>query len=211
MADITIIEDETIIKERYMISMDRIAEIPAEISREETVSEPFRRYFSKTAEFILMIRDFFEKKEVIFNSSFSEQKKWNHKLYSDILPEHYETSYGNPAYACRMLGKEYGQILSAVYAEIRGMLVYAFEGRLWDITILCELFLEIYNDFEQEEVPEAKVIRQIFYWYVSDYSDDIMTERIAQSLDPEKDFALRIIMGENLGDLRYLYKFGEYI
>lgn len=211
MADITIIEDETIIKERYMISMDRIAEIPAEISREETVSEPFRRYFSKTAEFILMIRDFFEKKEVIFNSSFSEQKKWNHKLYSDILPEHYETSYGNPAYACRMLGKEYGQILSAVYAEIRGMLVYAFEGRLWDITILCELFLEIYNDFEQEEVPEAKVIRQIFYWYVSDYSDDIMTERIAQSLDPEKDFALRIIMEENLGDLRYLYKFGEYI
>lgn len=207
MADITIIEDESIIKERYMISMDRIQEILTE----KTVPEPYGKYFRKTAEFILLIRDFMKEKEMILNSSFSEQKKWNHILYKDILPEHYHTSYGNPSYACRMLGKEYGQILSAVYAEIRGMVVYAFEDRLWDITILCELFLEIYNDFEQEEIPSPKAIRQIFYWYVSDYSDDIMNERIAESLDPAKDFALQIIMNEDLGDLRYLYKFGEYI
>lgn len=207
MADITIIEDESIMKERFSISMDRIQEIPTE----ETVLEPYRAYFHKTAEFIMMIRQFMEEKDTILKSSFTEQKKWNHKLYKDILPENYDISYGNPTYACKMLGKEYGQILSAVYAEIRGMVVYAFEDRLWDITILCELFLEIYNDFEQEELPSPKAVRQIFYWYVSDYSDDMISERVAESLNPEKDFALNIIMNENLSDLSYLYKFGEYI
>lgn len=207
MTDINIIEDENIVKERFLISMERIREIPGE----ETVPLPFRAYFQRTAEFILMIHEFMEEKETIFKSSFVNQKKWNQKLYKDILPENYETSYGNPTYACKMLGWEYGQILSAVYAEIRGMVVYAFENRLWDITILCELFLEIYNDFEQEEFPTPTAVKQIFYWYVSDYSDDMMLNRISDNLDPEKDFALNIIMKENLNDLSYLYKFGEYI
>lgn len=207
MSDITIIEDDSIIKERFMISIDRIAQIPTE----ETVPEPYRGYFRSVAEFILMIREFMEEKETILNSSFTNQKRWNHKLYKDILPDHYEISYGNPAFACKMLGLEYGQILSAVYAELRGMVVYAFENRLWDITILCELFLEIYNDFEQEELPSPKAIRQIFYWYVSDYSDDIMNDRISELLDPDKDFARNIIENADLSDLSYLYKFGEYI
>lgn len=206
MTGINIIEDETIIKERYMISMERIAQIPME----EQVEQPYRSYFHKTAEFILMIHEFMKEKDMILTSSLETSKKWNHKLYSDILPENYDTSYGNPAYACKMLGREMGQILSAVYAELRGMIPYAFEGRLWDITILCELFLEIYSDF-QEEVPSPKDIKQIFYWYVSDYSDDMMLDRIAESLDPEKDFAYNLIMNENLSDLSYLYKFGEYI
>ena len=207
MSDITIIEDDSIIKERFMISIDRIAQIPTE----ETVPEPYRGYFRSVAEFILMIREFMEEKETILNSSFTNQKRWNHKLYKDILPDHYEISYGNPVFACKMLGLEYGQILSAVYAELRGMIVYAFEDRLWDITVLCELFLEIYNDFEQEELPSPKAIRQIFYWYVSDYSDDIMNDRISELLDPEKDFARNIIEHSDLSDLSYLYKFGEYI
>ena len=85
-----------------------------------------------------------EKKEEIAGGSLELQKQWNQKLYADILPEHYDTSYGNPAYAGRMLGETYGSVLSAVYAEIRGAVVYAFEDRMWDITVLCELFLEIY-------------------------------------------------------------------
>ena len=206
MTEINIMEDETIIKERFISSMERIAEIPYET----LVCEPYRAYFHKTAEFILMIHKFMEQKDAVLNSSFVNQKTWNHKLYKDILPQYYDTSYGNPTFACKMLGKELGQILSAVYAEIRGMVMYAFEERIWDITILCELFLEIYSSF-QDEIPSSKTLKQIFYWYVSDYSDEMMMDRIADSLDPEKDFALRIIMDEDLSDLRYLYKFGEFI
>lgn len=41
----------------------------------------------------------------------SELQEQNHELYQDILPENYENSYGNPAYAQKMLG-EYGKVFT---------------------------------------------------------------------------------------------------
>ena len=35
-------------------------------------------------------------------------KERNHCFYQDILPENYESSYGNPAYAVQQMG-EYGK------------------------------------------------------------------------------------------------------
>ena len=49
------------------------------------------------------------------------------------------------------------------------------------------------------------------YWYVSDYSDDLMEYRVRELLDPELDFATKIIMESDLTDVRYLYRFGEYV
>ena len=137
-------------------------------------------------------------------------RQWNYQLYEDILPEHYETSFGNPAFAANELGLEYGQLLSYLYAEIRGEIVFAFEQRLMDITILNETFIEIYNLFE-EGVPSAERIRDIIYWFISDYSDRTVAHRVRETLDPEMSFAKDIIMGWDLEDLRYLYQFGTYI
>ena len=207
MQDMNILEDEKMILERYTMAMDRIAQI----QDDRTVMEPYRDYFEKTAAFLLLIREFQNRKEEINKSGIEVQKQWNKKLYEDILPEYYDHSYGNPSYAVKCLGDVYGPLLSAVYAEIRGAVVYAFEDRLWDITVLCELFLEIYNDFEQEEIPSADAVKKIFYWYVSDYSEEFMDHRIRAMLDPSCNFATRIIMESDLNDLRYLYRFGEYI
>ena len=109
------------------------------------------------------------------------------------------------------LGEVHGRILSFLYTEIRGLIVFAFEQRWEDILILCELFIEVYNCFEEEELPTYRQIQQIVYWYVSDYSDQTITYRIREAVDPSLDFAARIIMEEDLSDLRYLYKYGEYI
>ena len=79
-------------------------------------------------------------------------KNLNHELYEDILPENYKTSYGNPVYACEKLG-EYGKDFTFLYAELRGAVVYAHEKRMWDMTVLLELFLEVYGAFSQEELP----------------------------------------------------------
>ena len=61
------------------------------------------------------------------NAPLEELKDWNHRLYEDILPENYETSYGNPQYAVSTLGEEYGQLLSYLYKEIRGDIIFAAE------------------------------------------------------------------------------------
>ena len=78
------------------------------------------------------------------------------------------------------------------------------------LTILQELFIEIYNCFE-EEIPEYKTLKEIVYWYASDYCDVFLADRIEEQLYPELSFAARIIMESDLTDLRYLYRFGEYI
>ena len=48
--------------------------------------------------------------------------------------------------------------------------------RLENITILNEVFLEVYNLFVQAweegtDQPKEQQIKDAFYWYVSDYSD----------------------------------------
>ncbi|MFQ8900835.1 MAG: hypothetical protein ACLR7D_01875 [Lachnospira eligens] len=41
-------------------------------------------------------------------------------------------------------------------------------------------------------------MKESVYWYVSDYSDDLMEYRVRELLDPELDFATKIIMESDL-------------
>lgn len=201
-------ENESII-ERYDLSMERIEEIV----KEEVVIQPYHDFFQKTANFIVMIEQLVRniQRDELEDKSIEELQAFNRSLYEDILPENYETSYANPAYAVKTLGEEYGKYLSFLYTEIRGMIVYAYENRLTDITICNELFIEIYNVFEDMEELTPEKVRVILYWYVSDYSDMTLEYRIREQLDTNLSFAADIINNEDLSDLRYLYKFGEYI
>jgi aminopeptidase len=201
-------ENESII-ERYDLSMERIEAI----TKEEGVKEPYLSFFQKTALFIIQIEELVRmvQRDELENKTFEELKELNASLYEDIIGENYEKSYANPCYALKQLGKEYGNYLSFVYTEIRGMIVFAYENRLTDITICNELFIEIYNAFEDIEELTPEKIRTIIYWFVSDYTDMTVEYRIREQLDTNLSFATDIIMKEDLQDLRYLYKFGEYI
>ena len=78
------------------------------------------------------------------------------------------------------------------------------------MTVLEEVLIEVYNLFESEE-PELKEVKEVLYYFVSDYCDVMLTYRVRETLDPSLDFAKSIIMDSDLTDLRYLYRFGEYI
>ena len=199
------------IDERYELAAGRIRDIRTE----ETVKPPFREYFRKMADFIGMID---EVRTKLTDGTFREMglgelAEWNRRLYQDILPGAYETSYANPSYAVRKLGEEYGQILSFLYTELRGAVAYVFEQKTEYLDILYELLIAVYNLFE-EETPENERIGQIrdhIYWYASDYCDVFAADRIHEQVDPEGSFAADIVMNSDLDDLRYLYRFGEYI
>ena len=202
-------ECEAFLKERYGLAMERIQSI----CREETVPAPFCIYFQKAAEFLVQMDELRTKltRGETEDYSLEQWESLNKALYSDILPGQYETSYGNPAYAVKTLGEVHGRILSFLYTELRGLIVYAFEDRLEETTVLLELFIEIYNCFEGPELPEYKEIQQIVYWFVSDYSELFVTRRIQEAVDPSLDFAVKIVMESDLTDLRYLYRYGEYV
>lgn len=201
--------EQELLKERDALSAERIASM----KKEHTVAEPFRDYFRRTASFVMQMQELYRKCEhrELENYSLKELQEFNKSLYADILPEHYSESYGNPEYAVKKLGEIHGRILSFLYAEIRGMIVYAFEQRLEEMVILKELLIEVYNCFEAKELPSYRRIQQIVYWFVSDYSELTVRRRIQEAVDPSLDFAVKIIMESDLSDLRYLYQYGEYI
>ena len=196
-------------EERYNLAVDRIGDI----KEERTVDVKFRDYFVKVAGFIHLIDGTKKKIEdhTFDGMQIEELAAWNKKLYSDILPEHYRESYANPDYAVAQLGEAYGSTLSALYAEIRAAIVYVYEKKTEYLDILFELFIEVYNQFEEEEMPEPHVLKEILYWYASDYCDVFVADRIHEQVDATQSFAADLILGSDLADLRYLYRFGEYI
>ena len=198
-----------ILEERWQLARERILEIPTETQ----VPEPYRDYFIRTARFLRQVFGILDiRKSGQWDAlTLKERREWNQVLYEDILPQNYQNSYGNPRYAKTMLRKDFGKALSALYSQIRGSIVFAFEDRLWDLTVLGELFLEIYGEFTADALPEAENLHHILYSYIRDYCDDMMEYRVREMVDPKLDFAVSIIMEKDLTDLRYLYDFGEYI
>ena len=91
------------------------------------------------------------------------------------------------------------------------MIPYAFEKKTEYLDILFELFIEVYNQFEEENEPEYEHVRQTIYWYASDYCDVFLADRIKEQIDPEDNFAADLIMNSDFNDVRYLYYYGEYV
>ena len=167
---------EECMKERYGLAKERIREIITE----ETVKKPFGDFFRNRAKFLSMAADVMD--ESAAELTMEVLKERNHCFYQDILPENYESSYGNPAYAVQQMG-EYGKAFSFLYAEIAGTVAYAHEKRLWDMTVSMELFLEVYSAFCEEELPEAATVEGILRSYVNDYCQDMMEQRIREGVD----------------------------
>lgn len=202
-------EEEEHIKERYELSVERIQRI----LKEETVKEPYRSYFRKVSEFLMDIE---RVRTIRGDGTWAQMTREqlaeeNHRLYQDILPEWYETSYANPAYAVSTLGETFGAILSFLYTEVRSEIAYVFERRLLYMAVCNELFIEVYNIFEDEKEPDYKEVKNVIYWYASDYCDVFVADRIREQIDPDCSFAADIIMNADLTDTKYLYEFGEYI
>ena len=196
-------------EERHVLAVGRLRGIVSE----ETVPEQYLSYFQDVAIFLLELENVRRKVEngEWERYSIEEMKSLNEILYSDVLEEHYASSYANPAYAAEKFGLEMGQLLSMLYAEMRSGIPYSFENRMDYLTILFELFIEVYNRFESENLPEPDEIRDIFYWYASDYCDVFLADRIMEQIDPAYSFAADIIENADLENDRYLYRFGEYI
>ncbi len=194
-------------EERLELSISRLREIPGE----KTVKEPFYDFFQKEAEFLLKMLEIGRWLQEEKERSLEELQEKNREMYEELLPENYASCYGNPDYACRVMGEEYGRLFSLLYNELRGVIVYIYEKREWDLAVSLELFLECYLSFEDEEPLESHVLKEILENYFWDYCGEFVDYRLAEQVDPALDFATKIIMESDLNDLRYLYSFGEYI
>lgn len=206
-------EEKSRYHERYELAAERVRGIKWETNGGGcVVPEQMRDYFAKVSSYLLQMMDTYEAVDTgsFYELSLEELQQRNRELYQDILPENYDTSYANPAYAAEKLGNEFGRYLCALYGELREILVYVFEKRLFFLVTGLELFIEIY-DLMEDENCEPHEVRNAIYYYVSDYADMTIADRTEMMLDPEHCFARSLIETADLDDLRYLYYFGEYI
>lgn len=206
-------DDNENINERYSLMLERINSF-LEGSDGGTIDKDYDDYFKKTAAFIQLMDEW---KNYVYSggldcSDIESLADWNLRLYEDIIEESgaYGRSYANPVFASSVLGNDYGPLLSLLYTEIRGCIIYAVEYRYTEITILLELFVEMLCIFE-DGAHSVKEVKDTLYYYFSDYAEMMIDCRIRETLDPKLSFAADIIMESDLSDIRYLYKFGEYI
>jgi len=199
-----------LIKERYELAAGRIREI-AESDVSE-VSALFADYFKESAAFLVQMDKVLgaAKSGILFAAPLAEKEKLNVSLYRELSTD-YDKSYCNPSYAVAVLGKEYGAFLCALRAELRSLIAYAFEQKLYDMTIRMELFLEIYGWFAMEEKPCVKELQETFSSFAFDYQEEFMEEGVIASFTTENSFAKDIVCGADLSTPDYLYDYGEYI
>ena len=161
------LENQNFLEERYQLVVDRIREIPGERSGQEGLG----RYFASMSEFLLLLDDTrtFLKEGGLEKASLEELQKRNRALYEDVLPKHYDISFGNPKYAVKTLGEEYGQMLCWLHRHLYLLIEDVYEGRTEELTAGMELFMEIYNSFaydaSENRMPKREEIRDIIYWY----------------------------------------------
>ena len=98
--------------ERFELASERIKEIKTaggacSVGR-------FSDYFCKMSEFIISMTELFGKvKNNEFEDyTFNQLSEFNKSLYEDILEKNYDKSYANPVYAVKVMGLEYGRMLS---------------------------------------------------------------------------------------------------
>ena len=207
-------EAQELIAQRYALAVDRIGEM-----KEEHLSDTdYDAYFHCLSDFLLMMDDTcrMAAEGRIADGSLEMLRQLNHRLYEDILPENYDRSYANPVMAVQKFGEERGRLLSCLYYEMRSLIPHAFEAQVKELTIRMELFLEVYGAFcnaqaDRKDAPSAQEIREILYWFYSDYAEEERQLRFGQMVAPDEDYARNLIMNSDLKDPAYLYRFGEYI
>ena len=197
------------IDEELVERLELVKERVSGIAGETTVPEKYREFFCKAAEYLVFVNSVLDMtwKGEFRIKSLDELKDINDKNFNYIREEFYETSYANPKYAVEVCGEEYGQYLCELITKLRTTFAYAIQGRVEEIVVLEELFIEIYNIFESDELSVA-AIKDAVYWFESDYQDLFFDYQIRAIVDDGLCFYKDIVNNCDLEDLRYLYWYG---
>lgn len=188
---------------RYTLAIERIKEI----ANEKVLPSRISDFFIREAEFIIFVSEVFEKagQGELCKLSIDELRKLNQRLYE------------NPVDITN-------QYLNALSCEIRSVVPYIFEKDEYNLIIRMELFLEFYSAFieagedregvfsaEDYAEPSEETLRNILYYYVSDYVGRATEEKIREMVEPEGNFALKLLSEADWSDVSSLYQYGEKV
>lgn len=199
---------------RHELAVDRLKSIRETCE----INDKYYPFFNQVAMFLCVVDEILVS---TMNGSFfttSVNKKINllKDLYIEVKPRNYENSFLNPTYAVYKFGKEIGQILSALYAEMRSCIIYAYDQKYEQVLMREEFFLQIYGMYlESMQDGDGKVsyelLKDAYRNWVFDYLDEELLDSMSDSWIRTESMAKAIVMEADLSDEDYLYDYGEYI
>ena len=167
--------------------------------------EPKKKYIHKIAEKILYFADL--EKENLKNKNIEELKEINEKVYFEIKPENYDTSYANPEYSVQQLGKDLGAAYSNFYIAFRSFYSYALEHSIYNMQKWNAVFIDLFDNSNAEDETIPGLLTKV--------------GRDVNVMDTELNFVKRfgeesigyrdIVLNCDHRDLRYLYQYDKYI
>lgn len=197
--------DKRLITDRINLAMGRLTQIKTEKNMK------FHSFFFPLASFLEKVNEVRVKKEIgeFEDLSFDEHIITQNEFFNDLKEENYNESVCNPDFLKKICDREFVSPFSSLTFEVRAALITVYEGDLEGFVNILELFLQVYCICADN--GDAKEVSEAIYWYASDYLDVTARKRIIESFSTSNSFFYNIIMNEDLTDLRYLFKFGEYI
>ena len=205
---------DELLQERLQLIKERVESFEGE----KIPDSGFEAYFKAGAAWL---REMFYVAEKLQDGSFAQMnlaqlQELNRHHYAQVQKENYGESFANPAYAVEKLGQKMGQLLSALYVEMRNAIASVYENREEEFAAAAELFLEVYGTFccaweDGLEAPAYEEVQQILYWYYSDYTQLRSERQIYEKMTPRQDVIKKLVMEADLTDLRYLYRYGLYV
>lgn len=137
-------------------------------------------------------------------------EKLNQTIYKEILPENYETSFANPAYAVAQYGDKIGQLISAIYILFRSYFSHVVNFEINELAKKNQLFLDIVASLKAEK-KDYDSLFAIYKNYAISTSLEEKELSMRATFDPENYSFGKIVMEADLSDFRYLYQYGMYI
>ena len=183
-----------------------------EVSLINTHGKRYLSFFKELGEKIYQVCSLEEKlnDEYFKEKDFEELLKENHEIYSDLVDENYKTSYGNPDYAVKELGKDMGHIATYLYNRLQEVISLVFSHKVEKIEKLLQLLIDSYAHVVKYG-DDADSLMELIRDLEISMLDDEAEERVHNIAVDVKSHHKTIVEEANPDDLRYLFKYGKYI
>lgn len=209
-------EENNKILDRYEKNLETIKSICSETKKFENFGElkEFYKFFNHTGKLILKLAHIENNldEEYFKSKSFEELKDENYELYEELIGDNYNKSYANPKYTVEVLGEGVGQLLSAFYVRIREGISYAFKNRIFSLEENNQIFVEVFNTIKTKGA-DYELLKDIIIQPFLNREALIRDTKYfnEECLNKNYRFYTDTVLNTDLTDLRYLFRFHNYI
>jgi len=143
-------------------------------------------------------------------NSVEELQMANEIQHREKLLPFYNNSYANPEYSVSIFGPNLGQLNSIVYSHILSLVKNIYEQEHFRLIKVGRFFCDYYDTYALNGAD----YEQLLILYQSFSSEDMYSDnylRYLKNFSSDFSYYKNIVMNTDLNDLRYLYRYGNYV